>query len=201
MATVCMVTRAATLSRVGCVWSNKKPGRASTSESWTKDKLVTRTSSSLPGRASLSDNWIRDKTESKKTDTEHVERLLSREIVSQIGGNAEKEINDERAGRSPSREISQAGVKRALSRASSVEIERSDKKAKPEEDVEPVAVTVEYYAGPAFINAPQPSEVSLPTFPLSVMSPDRSELLIPKFLRRPMQGPCQELKLTRREYR
>ena len=186
MATVCTVTPAATLSRVGCAWSNKKPGRASTSESWTKDKLVVRTSSSLPGRASLSDNWIRDKTESKKTDTEHVERLLSREIVSKIGGNAEKkEINDERAGRSPSREISQAGVKRALSRASSVEIERSDKKAKPEEDVEPVAVVVaveEYYAGPAFIKAPHPSELPLPLF---VKSPDPSELPIPKFLKTP----------------
>ena len=130
MATVCTVTPAATLSRVGCAWSNNKPGRASTSESWTKDKLVARTSSSLPGRASLSDNWIRDKTESKETDTEHVERLLSREIVSQIGGNAEKEINDERAGRSPSREI---GAKRTLSRALSAEVERSEKKAKSEE--------------------------------------------------------------------
>ena len=99
MAVVCTVTPTTTMSRAGCAWSSKKPGRALTSESWTKDKLVARTSSSIPGCASLSDNWIRDKTESKGADTEHVERLLSRELISQIEGNAEKEkISVEHAG-------------------------------------------------------------------------------------------------------
>ncbi|RLN40223.1 uncharacterized protein C2845_PM01G18270 [Panicum miliaceum] len=181
MAAVCTVTPTATLSRAGCAWSSKKPDRASASESWTKDKLAARTSSTVPGRASLSDNWIRDKAARK--ETEHVERLPSRGIISQIGGNAEKEeISVERAGRSPSREI---GARRALSRAPSVEVERSEKKVKPETDAEPVAVAVavEYYAGPAFIKAPHPSELPLPTFPLFVKSPDPSELPIPKFLK------------------
>ena len=60
---------------------------------------------------------------------------------------------------------------------------------------------MEYYVGPAFIKVPHPSEVPLPMFLLFVKSLDPSELPILKFLRRPMQGPCQELKLTRREYR
>ncbi|PVH32558.1 hypothetical protein PAHAL_9G427700 [Panicum hallii] len=159
MAAVCTITPAATFSRAGCArersaWNSKKPGRASASESWTKDKLAARTSSSVPGRASLSDNWIRDKAERKE-----------------IG-----------VGRSPSREISLIRAKRTLSRAPSVEVERSEKKAKPEEDAEPVAV--EYYAGPAFTKAPHPSEVPLPTFPLFVKSPDPSELPIPRFLKR-----------------
>ncbi|RLN18694.1 uncharacterized protein C2845_PM02G23150 [Panicum miliaceum] len=164
MAAVCTVTPVATLSRAGCAWSSNKPGRASASKSWTKDKLVARTSSSVPGRASLSDNWIRGKAERKEAGIEHVEQSPSREIISQSGGKAEKEeISVERAGRSPSREI---GAKRALSRAPSVEVERSKKKAKLEEDAEPVAVAVECYAGPAFIKAPHPSELPLPTFPL-----------------------------------
>ena len=163
---MCTVTPTVTLLRAGCAWSSKKLDRASTSESWIKDKLIARATSSIPGRASLSDNGIKDKTERKETDTEHVALLPSREIISPIGDKVEKkEISGDR---SPSREISKVGVKRALSRVSLVEVERSEKKAKPEEDVEPVAVTVEYYAGPAFINAPQPSELSLPTFPLCV---------------------------------
>ncbi|RLN39288.1 uncharacterized protein C2845_PM01G18090 [Panicum miliaceum] len=114
-----------------------------------------RTSSSVPGRASLSDDWTRDKIE-------------------------RKDISIKREGRSPSREISPVRAKRTLSRAPSVEAERSEKKAKPDED----AVAVEYCAGPAFMKAPHPSEVPLPTFPLFVKSPDPSELPIPKFLKR-----------------
>ena len=129
IAAVCTVTPTATLPRACCAWSSKKPGRASTSESWTKDKLVARTSSSISGRASLSDNWIRDKTQRKETDTEHVERVPSREIISQIRAKDEKkEICVERAGGSPSREISQVGVKRALSQAPSVEVDEAKRR-------------------------------------------------------------------------
>jgi hypothetical protein len=161
MAAVCTVTPAATFSRAGCArersaWNSKKPGRASASESWTKDKLAARTSSSVPGRASLSDNWIRDKAE-------------------------RKEIGVKRMGRSPSRKISPVRAKRTLSRAPSVEVERSEKKAKPEEDAEPAVV--EYYAGPAFMKAPHPSELPWPTFPMFVKSPSPIELPIPKFLK------------------
>ncbi|PVH32557.1 hypothetical protein PAHAL_9G427200 [Panicum hallii] len=128
MAAVCTVTPATTLPRAGSArersaWGSEKPGRASASKSWTKDKLVARTSSSVPGRASLSDNWIRDKAARKEIGIDHVERSPSREIISQIGGKAEKEeISDERAEQSPSREI---GAKRVLSRAPLVEVERS----------------------------------------------------------------------------
>ena len=56
MAAVCTITPAATFSRAGCArerlaWSTKKPGRASASESRTKDKLTARISSSIPNRA------------------------------------------------------------------------------------------------------------------------------------------------------
>ena len=45
-----------------------------------------------------------------------------------------------------------------------------------------VAVAVEkYYTGPAFMKAPHPSVLPLPTFPLFVKSPDPSKLPIPKF--------------------
>ena len=91
-----------------------------------------------------------------------------------------KEISVERSGRSPLREI---GAKRTFSRAPSVEVERSEKKAKAEEDAEPVAAVVEYYTGPAFTKAPHTSELPLPTFRLFVKSPDPSELPIPKFLK------------------
>jgi hypothetical protein len=247
MAAVCTITPAATFSRAGCArersaWNSKKPGRASASESWTKDKLAARTSSSVPGRASLSDNWIRDKAERKEIGVERVGQSPSREISpikakrtlsrapsveversekkakleeeqkakpeedaepvvvdklvtrasSTVPGSPSddwtrdkirrKEIGVEQVGRSPSREISLIRAKRTLSRAPSVEVERSEKKAKPEEDAEPVAV--EYYAGPAFTKAPHPSEVPLPTFPLFVKSPDPSELPIPRFLKR-----------------
>ncbi|PUZ40636.1 hypothetical protein GQ55_9G440300 [Panicum hallii var. hallii] len=238
MAAVCTVTPAATFSRAGCArersaWNSKKPGRASASESWTKDKLAARTSSSVPGRASLSDNWIRDKAERKEIGVDRVGWSPSREISpvrakrtlsrapslevkrsekkakpeedvepvvvdklvtrasSTVPGSSSddctrdkirrKEIGVEHVGRSP-REISPVRAKRTLSRAPSVEVERSEKKAKLEEDAEPVAV--EYYAGPAFMKAPHPSEVPLPTFPLFVKSPDPSELPIPTFLKR-----------------
>lgn len=122
----------------GSAWAgNKKPGRASASESWTKDKLLARTtaSSSVPSRASLSQDWTKDKAQRKE--------------------------ETERVGRSSSREDPVGPKKRTLSRAPSVEVDRSEKKAKPEDAVEPV--TVQYYAGPAFLKSPDPSEVPLPT--------------------------------------
>ncbi|PAN49145.1 hypothetical protein PAHAL_9G429400 [Panicum hallii] len=238
MAAVCTVTPAATFSRAGCArersaWNSKKPGRASASESWTKDKLAARTSSSVPGRASLSDNWIRDKAERKEIGVKRMGRSPSRKISpvrakrtlsrapslevkrsekkakpeedaeqvvvdklvtrasSTVPGSPSddwtrdkirrEEIGVEHVGRSPSREIGPVRAKRTLSRAPSVEVERSEKKAKPEEDAEPAVV--EYYAGPAFMKAPHPSELPWPTFPMFVKSPSPIELPIPKFLK------------------
>nr|CAB3495611.1 unnamed protein product [Digitaria exilis] len=118
-------------------WENKKmPGRASASTSWTKDKLVARTSATvpIPSRASLSDSWTKDKTERKEASV--------------------------RVGRPPSREESPVKGKRASSRALSVVVERSEKKAKPEENAEAEAkkldedvVEAVFYAGPAFRGA------------------------------------------------
>jgi len=88
-----------------------------------------------------SDNWIRDKAESKEISIEHKAE--------------KKEMSVERSERSPSREI---GAKRTFSRAPSVEVERSEKKAKAEEDAEPVAAIVEYYV------SPDPSELPIPKF-------------------------------------
>ncbi|PUZ40631.1 hypothetical protein GQ55_9G439800 [Panicum hallii var. hallii] len=198
MAAVCTITPAATFSRAGCTrersaWNSKKPGRASASESWTKDKLaartsssvpgldklVARTSSSVPGRASLSDNWIRDKAARKEIGIEHVEQSPSREIISQIGGKAEKEeISVERAGQSPSREI---GAKRALSRAPSAEVERSEKESEARGGCGAGGCGVLRW--PGVHRGAAPSELPLPTFPLFVESPDPSELPIPKFLK------------------
>jgi hypothetical protein len=71
---------------------------------------------------------------------------------------------------------------RASCRALSVEVDRSEKKAKPEENAAALATTV-YYAGPAFLKWSDPTEVPLPKFPLSVKSPNPSELPMPKFLK------------------
>ncbi|CAN6284351.1 unnamed protein product [Urochloa humidicola] len=171
MAAACTLTPAAALPPLlptpclvaGCysersAWGSKRPGRALASESWTRDKLLARTSSSLPGRASLSENWAKDKAERK-----------------------EASIVVERVGRLPSRE-GQIGLKRAPSRAPSVEVDRSEKKAKPEEDAKPEAEVKKLFAGPGFVKSPDPSEVPLPQFPLFVKSPDPSELPIPGFL-------------------
>ncbi|KAF8698777.1 hypothetical protein HU200_035035 [Digitaria exilis] len=96
------------------VWSSKKPGRASASQSWTRDKLVARTSAAvpIPGRASLSDSWTKDKTERKEAAI----------------------VEEQRVGRAPSREESLIRAKRASSRALSEVVGRSEKKAKPEEN-------------------------------------------------------------------
>ena len=72
-----------------------------------------------------------------------------------------------------------------MSGALSAEVERSEKKAKSEEDAKPVAVAVEYYTGLTFIKAAHPSELPLATFHLFVKSSDPSELPIPKFLKTP----------------
>ncbi|KAF8698776.1 hypothetical protein HU200_035034 [Digitaria exilis] len=148
-------------------WENKKmPGRASASTSWTKDKLVARTSATvpIPSRASLSDSWTKDKTERKEASV--------------------------RVGRPPSREESPVKGKRASSRALSVVVERSEKKAKPEENAEAEAkkldedvVEAVFYAGPAFVKSPDPSEVPLPPkFLLLGKSPEPSDLPVPWFL-------------------
>ncbi|CAN6306253.1 unnamed protein product [Urochloa humidicola] len=171
MAAACTLTPAAALPPLlptpchvaGCysersAWGSKRPGRALASESWTRDKLLARTSSSLPGRASLSENWAKDKAERK-----------------------EASIVVERVGRLPSRER-RVGAKRASSRAPSVELDRSEKKAKPEEDDVKAVVKVKLFAGPGFAKSPDPSEVPLPKFPLFVRSPDPSQLPMPGFL-------------------
>ncbi|CAN6312324.1 unnamed protein product [Urochloa humidicola] len=137
-------------------WGSKKPGRASASESWTRDKLLARTSSCVRGRGTLSESWTKDKAERKEAGV----------VV-------------ERVGRSSSREI-QVGAKRASSRAPSVEVDRSEKKAKPEE---PVAEVKKLLAGPGFVKSPDPREVPLPKFPLFVKSPDPSQLPLPGFLK------------------
>jgi hypothetical protein len=151
-----------------CWAGNQKSGRASASESWTKDKELrarTTTPSSVPGRASLSEDWRKDKAQRKENTKTSVEE-------------------PKRVGRSSWREEEEAAnaKKRALSRAPSVEVGRSEKKAKPEEGAAEPA-TVAYYAGPAFLKSPDPSEVPLPEFLLFVTSPDPSELPMPKFLK------------------
>ncbi|XP_062211568.1 uncharacterized protein LOC133912709 [Phragmites australis] len=125
-------------------WGRKKPDRASSSESWTRDKLLARASSSIPGRASLSENWTKDKVE--------------------------------RAGRSPSRETTRIGCKRSPSRAPSAD--RTEKKARPKDNGADSAAY--YYAGPAFIKSPDPSELPVPAF---IKSPDPSEVPVPRFLK------------------
>ncbi|CAN6312323.1 unnamed protein product [Urochloa humidicola] len=166
MAAACTLTPAAALPPLlptpplvaGCStwWGGKKPSRASASESWTRDKLLARTSSIVPGHATLSENWTKDKAKRKDAGV----------VV-------------ERVGRVPSRE-GQIGSKRAPSRAPSVEVDWSEKKAKPEE---PVAEVKKLFAGPGFVKSPDPSEVPLPQFPLFVKSPDPSEVPIPGFLK------------------
>jgi hypothetical protein len=119
-----------------CWVNNKKPGRASASESWTKDKQLragTTALSSVPGRASLSEDWTKDKAQRKE--------------------------------------------------------ETSEKKAKPDESAAEPA-TIVYYAGPAFLKSPDPSEVPLPKFPLFVKSPNPSEVPFPKFLK--LKTPTEE---------
>jgi hypothetical protein len=145
---------------------NKKPGRASASESWTKDKQLrvgTTSPSSVPGRASLSEDWTKDKAQRKGETKTSVEE-------------------PERVGRSSWKEEAVKAKKRAPSRAPSVEVDRSEKKAKPEEGAAEPA-TVVYYAGPAFLKSPDPREVPLPKFPLLVKSPDPSQVPIPMFLK------------------
>nr|CAB3500495.1 unnamed protein product [Digitaria exilis] len=146
------------------------PGRASASKSWTRDKLVARTAAAvpIPGRASLSDSWTKDKTERKEAS-----------VV----------VEQQRVGRSPSREESPVGGKRASSRALSDVVERSEKKAKPEENAEAKkldedVVEAVFYAGPAFVKSPDPSEVPLPPkFLLLGKSPEPSDLPAPKATR------------------
>nr|CAB3500482.1 unnamed protein product [Digitaria exilis] len=163
------------------VWGSKKPGRASASQSWTRDKLVARTAAAvpIPGRASLSDSWTRDKTERKEAAI----------------------VEEQRVGRAPSRGESLIRAKRASSRALSEVVERSEKKAKPEEnaaankldgDAEKPEENAEakkldgdvvFYAGPAFIKSPDPSEVPLPPkFVLLGKPPEPSDLPVPRFL-------------------
>jgi hypothetical protein len=155
-----------------CWVNNKKPGRASASESWTKDKQLragTTALSSVPGRASLSEDWTKDKAQRKEE--------------------TKTSVDAERVGRSSAREEVIGAKKRASSRALSVEIDRSEKKAKPEESAAEPA-TIVYYAGPAFLKSPDPSEVPLPKSPLFVKSPNPSEVPFPKFLK--LKTPTEE---------
>jgi hypothetical protein len=120
-------------------------------------------------RASLSEDWTKDKAQRKEE--------------------TKTSVDAERVGRSSAREEVIGAKKRASSRALSVEIDRSEKKAKPEESAAEPA-TIVYYAGPAFLKSPDPSEVPLPKSPLFVKSPNPSEVPFPKFLK--LKTPTEE---------
>ncbi|KAK1649549.1 hypothetical protein QYE76_067354 [Lolium multiflorum] len=125
--------------------SKKRPGRATLSESWVKDKLVggggesaDRNPSKMPVRASLGSSWVEDK-------------LLGR------AGTSTSRV--ERASRPTWRD---GWSKRAASRAPSAD--RFEKKAKPptDEDEDVLDLETPQYAGPTFSLSPDPSQLPIP---------------------------------------
>lgn len=121
----------------------KKPGHASSSENWIKDKTLggaspskSRDREKVLGRASLSENWVKDKM---------IGRLLSDE-------------SGERVGHAPARG-SWNGGKRPASHAPSAD--QCDKKPRPEMEVDSAA---QLFAGPTFIVSPNPSALPIPCF-------------------------------------
>ncbi|WVZ57292.1 hypothetical protein U9M48_007697 [Paspalum notatum var. saurae] len=194
-----VLTAASPLLSVPAVSASKKrPAacRASSSSSWIRDKIERASASSredssrwinvergsprkarslcgstVRGRASLSKNWTRDKLERSEAQFQQIE-AKGRASLSKNWTRDKLEHSDA--------QIQQTEAKKARKEGYGLDAARRQEEslAARQHELDDL-VAVAYYAGPAFNNSPDPSELAIPFF---VKSPDPSELFRCLFL-------------------